>query len=118
MGPENSTFSQFKIYVEELIPLERDYLHILVGAVLLAVYLLWKMVRRRQFRGYEVVSIVLFVAVVAELMDIRDDLKEQMHPDLMESLKDAVLTVSVPAVAALGQLIIQQAIRFGQRFKR
>ena len=116
MNSETSAFAQFKFWVVELIPLDRDYLHVLVGAALLVLYLLWKIGRRRQFRGYEVVGIALIVAVAAELMDIRDDLNVQSPPDYLESAKDAVLTVSVSGIVALGQIMIQQARRFRQRF--
>lgn len=115
MKSETSTFELFKIYVEQLIPLDRDYLHVLVGAALLVLYLLWKIVKRRQFRGYEVAGIALIVAILAELMDIRDDVNVQRPPDYLESAKDAVLTVSVPGIVAIGQIIIQRASRFRRR---
>lgn len=84
---------------------------------MLAFYLIWKTVKSRQFRGHEVVGIVFFVAVVAELMDIRDDIREQGHPNIAESLKDTILTVFVPAAAALGQLILRQAIKFRRKIR-
>ena len=118
MSTEIPTFRQLKLYVEELVPLDRDYLHILVGAAILASYLIWKAVKRRQFRGREVVGIVFVVAVVAELMDFWDDIAEMEHPNIAESLKDIILTVSVPAAAAIGQLILRKAIRFWRPVRR
>ncbi len=118
MSTERSAFSQLKRYVEELVPLDRDYLHILVGAAILASYLIWKAVKRRQFRGHEVVGIVFLVAVVAELMDFWDDIGETGYPDIAESLKDIILTVSVPAAAAIGQLILRKTIEFWRQVRR
>ena len=115
MGSDYSTFRQLKILIQELIPLERDYLHILVGAAILVVYLIWKTVKKRQFRGYEVVGIVFVIAVLAELMDIRDKIGERGHPNIAESVKDTILTISVPAAAALGQLIRKKTIRFRRK---
>lgn len=118
MDTENSTFRQLKIYIQELVPFDRDYLHILVGAAILALYLIWTTAKSRRFRGHEVVGIVFVIAVVAELMDIRDNIAEHKHPNIAESLKDTILTVSVPAVAAVGQLILRQAIKFRKKIRR
>ena len=118
MSAEGSIFRELKIYVEELVPLDRDFLHILVGAAILASYLIWKAAKRRQFRGHEIVGIVFFVAVVAELMDIWDGIEEEGYPNIAESLKDIVLTVSVPAAAAIGQLTLRKAIKFWRRIRR
>lgn len=90
----------------------------MVGAAILVVYLIWKTVKKRQFRGYEVVGIVFVIAVVAELMDIREKIGERGYPNIAESVKDTILTVSVPAVAALGQLIRQKTIRFRRKNRR
>jgi hypothetical protein len=118
MGSEISTFRQLKILVQELVPLDRDYLHILVGAAILVAYLIWKIAKRRQFRGHEIVGIVFFIAVVAEIMDIREKIGEHGNPNFVEGLKDTILTISVPAVAALGQLIHRKTIMFRRKNRR
>ena len=86
MDTKNSAFRDLKLYIEELIPLDRDYLHILVGAMLFAIYFVWTIVQRKRIRAHEAIGTVLFIAVVGELLDIHDDILEHEHPDIAEKL--------------------------------
>lgn len=115
MGSKQSAFSEFKTHIQEVIPLDRNYLHILVGGAMLAVYVTWKVWRKRQFRGREIVGFVLAVAVVGELFDIWDDIAEKGVPDIPESVKDILLTVCIPALGAIGHQLLGYAIRFRQK---
>ncbi len=117
MDTKNSAFRDLKLYIEELIPLDRDYLHILVGAMLFAIYFVWTIVQRKRIRAHEAIGTVLFIAVVGELLDIHDDILEHEHPDIAESLKDIILTASVPIAVVFGRVILRKAIVSWRNFQ-
>jgi hypothetical protein len=104
-----SLFGELKEYVEQIVPLDRDYLHILVGAGLLALYLAWKAARGRPFWGREVVGLVFGIAVAAEIFDLWHAIARNGEPDIAESLKDIGLTLAVPLAAWIGRPVLGAA---------
>lgn len=118
MSTDGSIFEQLKDAIEQIVPLDRDYLHVLAGAILLACYLGWKAARKRPFRGYEIVGIVFTVAFIGEILDFWRDVSEGHAPDLAENLKDILLTLLAPLVAALGGPALRRAARLWHRYRR
>jgi len=117
MTPYHALFGEFKEHVEQVIPLDRNYLHILVGSGLLAVYLIWKAVRRRPFHGAEIVGLVFGIAVLGEILDLWHDIATKGVPNIPESLKDIGLTVVVPVAASLGRPVLDEAIGLWRRLR-
>lgn len=117
MTPYHALFGEFKEYVEQVIPLDRDYLHILVGAGLLAIYLIWKAARRRPFRGAEIVGLVFGIAVAGEILDLWHDVATKGVPNIPESLKDIGLTIAVPLAALIGRPALDEMIGLWRRLR-
>jgi hypothetical protein len=80
------------------IGLSRDALHIYVG---LAVWLVMAFVLRRRLSSLIPLSIVFLVAVIGEIVDMRDDLLTKGYWRLGASLHDVVNTVFWPTVLTL-----------------
>ena len=80
------------------IGLSRDALHIYVG---LAVLLVMALILRKQLSSLIPLGIVFLVAVIGEIVDIRDDLLTTGHWRLGASLHDVVNTVFWPAVLTM-----------------
>ena len=78
--------------------LSRDALHIYVG---LAVLLVMALALRRQLSSLLPLSIVFFVALLGEIVDIRDDLLTVGYWRLGASLHDLVNTVFWPTVIVM-----------------
>ena len=118
MNADESLFGQFKEYIEQIIPLDRDHLHILVGAGILAVYILWKAARRRPFRGVEAVGVVFAIAVAGEILDLWHEIAKNGQPDMAESLKDIGLTLAVPLAVWIGRPALREALALWRRLRR
>lgn len=78
--------------------LSRDALHIYVG---LAVWLVMAFLLRRQLSSLIPLSIVFLVAILGEIVDMRDDLLTRGFWRLGASLHDVVNTVFWPTVLTL-----------------
>ena len=96
MAPETSTYQAFKIWLAGYVPIDRDLLHIIFGAGVLAIAVIgsgW----RRGAVGAFVVTLVL--AVGMEAIDRRDDIALTGTWRWGESVTDVIRTVLVPALA-------------------
>lgn len=118
MSADESLFGRLKEHVEQIIPLDRNYLHILVGAGLLVAYLVWKAARRRAIREGEAVGLVFVIAVIGEILDLWDEIARHGQPDMAESLKDIGLTLAVPLAAAICWPALREAIALWRRRRR
>jgi len=107
---DDSLFETFKEYIEQVIPLDRDYLHILVGACLLALYVAWKAARHRPFRGREVLGLVFGIAFIGEILDWWHEIATHGDPEVSESLKDIGLTLVAPLTAWFGRPALREAL--------
>lgn len=111
MGPDEYPYGEFKVWIEQLIPLDRDYLHILAGALILAAYIGWTAARRRPMRPGFAVGLVLAVAIANEILDLWHDVARSAEPNLGESLKDIGLTLVLPLAAWVGLPVLRKAMR-------
>ena len=67
----NASFYQnFKLTILSLVHLSKDAVHIYIG---LLVLFLWVLVSRKALRSFKVLVPVFLVAVVMELLDMRDN---------------------------------------------
>jgi hypothetical protein len=80
------------------IGLSRDALHIYVG---LAVLLIMAFVLRKKLSSLIPLSIVFFVAILGEIVDMRDDMLTIGYWRLNASIHDVVNTVFWPTVLTL-----------------
>ena len=78
--------------------LSRDALHVYVG---LAVLLVMALVLRKQLSSLIPLGIVCFVAILGEVVDIRDDLSTIGYWRLGASMHDIVNTVFWPTVLTM-----------------
>lgn len=111
MTREYSAFQLFKIYLQDLIPIERDYFHVLVGVAVVLGYLAWIRYRRRPVGVAAVVGLALAAGVALELPDLWDDVGLYGAPRFGESLKDIGLTLIAPSVLAAGLALRGQLMR-------
>ena len=93
-----TTFQDFKMAVIRATELSRDAIHIYVG---LAVFLIVAALFRRPLRSWLPWFAVLVVAVVVEVVDLRDDLITLGRPRWLASAHDIVNTLFWPTVLLL-----------------
>ena len=91
-----SEFQSFKLQMLDLLGLSKDALHIYAG---LAVFLVAAMLIRRPGRAWWALLAVALVAVGAELLDLRDDLRSG-EMQWSASAHDILNTMFWPAVVA------------------
>ena len=101
MQAQTSDYQLFKLWLEQYVPIERDILHVMLGAGLLAVAfaLTWR--NRRLGPFLAALAIAMVLAVLMELLDRRDDLRVFGAWRWQASLGDIIRTTFFPAVGAL-----------------
>ena len=101
MSAEPSSYQVIKIWLEQYVPVERDTLHFVIGALILALVLVLTR-HRRNLRPYLVaLTLALALAIAMELLDRRDDLRSLSYWRWQESLWDVLRTISIPALACI-----------------
>ncbi|MEL7151451.1 MAG: hypothetical protein AAGK71_11985 [Pseudomonadota bacterium] len=97
-------YQAFKLWLADYVPIDRDLLHIAIGAVLLAAALWWTRDRRRAL--WTGLGLACLAGLGMEVMDIRDSwvAGEVLRWDL--SLADLVRTVAVPLMALLVHTLV------------
>lgn len=95
IATETSTYKAFKITVEQIVPLDRDTIHVLIGAIILAACLLLK---RGPLRRAAVTALIFAFAlgVAMEVLDARDDMAKFGDWRVKASLLDLLRTISIP----------------------
>jgi hypothetical protein len=86
-------YQEIKNIITSILPLTHDALHILIG---MGVYLALCLVFRRPIGWRWAFVVVLAMAIGAEVMDMQDDFKVYGRWIWRESMKDILLTISVP----------------------
>ncbi len=101
MEGDTSVYQAFKLWLAGYVPLERNTLHYLVGAVLLAGAVIWsrRQLRSAPFLAALAVSLVLGVAM--ELADRRDDIASLGRWRWQSSLADIWRTIAFPLAGVL-----------------
>lgn len=90
-----SAFQGFKHEIVQFASLSKDALHVYVG---LAVFLLGAALARKGLRSVVPLIAVLAIALLGELLDVRDELRRHGRILAGESLRDIVNTVFWPLV--------------------
>ena len=101
MTPDPSTYQAFKIWLAQYVPIDRDWLHLALGAVILAMALLALRRHRALRASILAVAIALILGLFMEHLDRRDDLNSLSFWNWGESLTDVLLTISVPLLCFL-----------------
>lgn len=98
LAPDTSTYQGLKLLLAEVVPIDRDILHVVLGGLILLVCLLiW---RRDWASGVLTALTVAFViAVLMETLDARDDLRSFGHWRWEASVFDILRTISIPLIA-------------------
>lgn len=95
---ETSLFQATKLYLVTTTGLSRDALHICVG---LALFLVAAVIFRKSLRSFLPVLIVMAVAILGELLDMRDDFRVFGYWDWQNSLGDFINSVFWPLAICL-----------------
>jgi hypothetical protein len=90
-----STFQSFKHHLVQFAELSKDALHIYVG---LSVFLLVAAIAPKGLRSGWAILAVLAVAVVGELLDLRDEFRSRERLLFWASLHDLINTCFWPLV--------------------
>ena len=90
-----SAFQGFKHELVQLASLSKDALHIYVG---MTVFLVVAAIARKGLRSGLAVLVVLAVAVVGEILDLRDEYRSREHLLWLASLHDLLNTCFWPLV--------------------
>ncbi len=90
-----STFQSFKHELVQFAELSKDALHIYVG---LTVFLISAALARKGLRSFMALVLVLVVAVIGEILDLRDELRAHERIKWWASLHDLLNTCFWPLV--------------------
>jgi hypothetical protein len=107
MGHGTSLYHSFKIWLEVYLPIDRDFLHFVIGAVLVlgAVVITHNSKRTKPFFWAFLAACALGVAM--EVLDMRDDVRTLGIWRWGASLLDIARTISVPLLVWLLALIFK-----------
>ena len=103
MAPETSTYQAFKIWFQSYVPVERDVLHYLIGALLVLVALVIAKGGGRYLLAAFIVALLL--AFGMEALDARDDLATLGYWRWWAAGLDVLRTIAVPALALSIRLV-------------
>lgn len=106
---ETSLVQAFKLAIVSASGLSKDALHIYAG---LAIFLLLAVLMRDRPSLVRPWCVVLLAAVIAEALDLRDDLASLGHWRWAASLHDVLNTIAAPSVFAV--LFHLQVFRWGR----
>lgn len=90
-----SPFQSLKMTIVESLHLAKDGIHIYVGV---ACFLIAIAIGRRSPRSFQAVLLGLVISLLAEALDLRDDLNSLGHFRWTASLKDVINTNLLPMV--------------------
>ena len=97
-------YQAFKLWLADYVPIDRDLLHVAIGAVLLVAALWWKRDRRHALLAG--LAFAFLAGAGMEVLDIRDSwvAREVLRWDL--SLVDLLRTVAVPLITLLAYTLV------------
>ncbi|MEO0915481.1 MAG: hypothetical protein AAFY31_00605 [Pseudomonadota bacterium] len=103
-GVNTQPYQAFKLWLAGYVPLDRDLLHVGIGALVLTFALLAMRLRRRALMAGLIMAAV--AAFGMEVLDIRDTwvAGQILRWDL--SFQDFLRTVAVPLLALLGHICL------------
>lgn len=92
---QTSTFQNIKLFIVSATDLSKDALHIYAG---LAIFIIAAIIFRKSLKSITPWLAVLFFAVIAELIDMRDDLISSGYWRWGASVHDILNTLFWPSV--------------------
>ena len=103
-----SNYQALKLLVSEYVPIDRDYLHILIGLLLVAIA-----ISVNRYRNQNSTFLLTFIAACAigaamELADMFDDVNSLGYWRLGESIKDFFATILGPGLAFLFEKLVRR----------
>lgn len=100
LSPDTSLYQGLKIVLGTYVPIDRDILHIVLGALVLGACLVLKRGDRAAAARLALI-VALVLAIGMEALDARDDLRSLGHWRWLASGWDILRTVAVPLLAVL-----------------
>ncbi len=105
---ETSHYQALKLLVGEYVPIDRDYLHILVGLLLVVVAVSVNRYRTRSSTFLLTFMVACAIGAAMELADMFDDINSLGQWRWDESILDLLSTILFPAMALLFVRISQR----------
>ena len=105
---ETSHYQALKLLVSEYVPIDRDYLHILVGLLLVVAAVLANRYRKRSSTFLLTFTVACAIGAAMELADMFDDINSLGQWRWGESTLDFLGTILFPGVALLFERIVQR----------
>ncbi|MBO9448672.1 hypothetical protein J7426_00275 [Tropicibacter sp. R16_0] len=99
ISSEVSNYQAFKLWLAHYVPIDRDILHVLIGALVLISVLALSRRKLGLRPGLQALAISFALAVAMEALDLRDDLKTLSRWRWQESLADILRTIAIPLLA-------------------
>lgn len=107
-GVETSHYQALKLLVSEYLPIDRDYLHILVGLLLVVAAVSANRYRKRSSTFLLTFTVACAIGATMELADMFDDIKSLGQWRWGESILDFLRTILFPGMALLFVRIVQR----------
>ena len=112
---ETSHYQALKLLVSEYVPIDRDYLHVLVGLLLVVVAVSANRYRKRNSTFSLTFTIACAIGAVMELADMFDDINSLGRWRWGESVLDFLATILFPGMALLLVRIAQRRRSYERR---
>jgi hypothetical protein len=103
-----SHYQALKLLVGEYVPIDRDYLHILIGLLLIVVAVSADRYRKRNSTFLLTFTVACAIGAVMELADMFDDINSLGQWRWDESIRGFLSTILFPAMALLFVKIVQR----------
>ena len=94
-----SEYQGIKIWLAEVLPVDRDILHVLLGAVIVAAA--FAVFRRKTRAALAGTGVAALGGILMEVLDLRDAWFAGLPPETAHSAGDLLRTVFIPSLALL-----------------
>lgn len=88
-------YQLFKLELVASLGLSKDAFHILIG---LGIFLIFLFFSKSKNPSWKLIIPSLIFAIILEILDFRDAINYGFKPDLIDSLKDILKTISCPTL--------------------
>lgn len=105
---ETSHYQALKLLFGAYVPIDRDYLHILVGLLLVVMAISFNRYRKRISTFLLTFTVACAIGAAMELADMIDDINSLGQWRWDESILDFFSTILFPGIALLFVIIVQR----------
>jgi hypothetical protein len=98
---DTSQYQAIKLLIGEYVPIDRDYLHILIGLLLVIIAVLANRYRKRKSTFLLTLTVACAIGASMEFADMFDDISSLGHWRWDESMRDFFRTILFPGMATI-----------------